>query len=123
MTNYEKIYWLTRLEYIGDFFSGVLAFLIILTVLHYLVKLIINVIDSDNDFYPTKGILKTKFARVLTFSFIGLITLIKVLLPTRNEALVIMAGGKTMDYIQKDTSLNKLPYQTTELIKSHGCFT
>lgn len=39
-------------------------------------------------------------------------------IPTKNEALLIVAGGKTMDYIQSDTSLSKIPYQTTQALST-----
>lgn len=42
-----------------------------------------------------------------------------VFLPTQKEAIMIIAGGKTMDFIQKDTSVRKIPHQTTEFISEY----
>jgi len=39
-----------------------------------------------------------------------------VFTPDTKEAIMIYAGGKTLDYVQKDTSLQKIPYKATELI-------
>lgn len=42
--------------------------------------------------------------------------LFAVMTPTTKEAMLIVAGGKTLDYVQKDTSLQKIPYKATELV-------
>jgi hypothetical protein len=39
-----------------------------------------------------------------------------VFIPNKNEAIIIIAGAKTIDFIQKDESINKIPSQTTLLI-------
>ena len=39
-----------------------------------------------------------------------------VFIPTQNEAIVIFAGGKTIDFIEADSSIQKIPHQTTEII-------
>ena len=55
---------------------------------------------------------KQKIAR--RFLFISLF--FAVFTPDTKEAVMIYAGGKTLDYVQKDTSLQKIPYKATELI-------
>jgi hypothetical protein len=55
---------------------------------------------------------KQKIAR--RFLFISLF--FAVFTPNTKEAVMIYAGGKTLDYVQKDTSLQKIPYKATELI-------
>jgi len=40
-------------------------------------------------------------------------------MPSKNDMILIYAGGKTMDYVQKDTSLQKIPYQTTAIISDY----
>lgn len=42
--------------------------------------------------------------------------MLEVFVPTKNEAIVIIAGGKTLDFIKQDSSLNKIPSQTTAII-------
>ena len=37
--------------------------------------------------------------------------------PTRNDAILIIGGGKTLDYIQSVINLTKIPNQSTELIQ------
>jgi hypothetical protein len=39
-----------------------------------------------------------------------------VFVPTQKEAVVIFAGGKTIDFIEADSSIQKIPHQTTEMI-------
>jgi hypothetical protein len=43
-------------------------------------------------------------------------TLGLVFIPTQQEAVVIFAGGKTIDFIEADSSIKNIPHQTTELI-------
>ena len=45
-----------------------------------------------------------------------LLWIVAILTPDTKEAMLIIAGGKTMDYVEQDTSLKKIPYKTTELI-------
>ena len=42
--------------------------------------------------------------------------LVACLIPTQKEAVFIIAGGKTIDWAMADTSLNKIPSQTTAII-------
>jgi len=60
-----------------------------------------------------------KWHRVLSFVFAIISGISLIFIPSRDEAIMILAGGKTMDYIQSDTSLNKLPYQTTQIISEY----
>lgn len=45
--------------------------------------------------------------------------LVLIFLPTRNEVIAIYAGGKTLDFAQQDSSLAKIPAQTTEVISNY----
>jgi 6-phosphogluconolactonase/glucosamine-6-phosphate isomerase/deaminase len=45
-----------------------------------------------------------------------LLFILYTLTPNTKEAMLIIAGGKTLDYVQQDTSLQKIPYKTSELI-------
>jgi hypothetical protein len=54
---------------------------------------------------------------VTTFFVLGVVC--ASLTPTRNEAILIMAGGKTLDFAQSDTSLSKIPYEATEIISGY----
>lgn len=40
-------------------------------------------------------------------------------IPDKDEAILILAGGATMNYIQKDSSLSKIGPQTTLIISQY----
>jgi hypothetical protein len=39
-----------------------------------------------------------------------------VFIPTTKQCIMIYAGGKTLDYIESDTSLQQIPSKSTEII-------
>jgi TRAP-type C4-dicarboxylate transport system permease large subunit len=120
MNNYAKIYWLTRLDGINSFFVGmaVISILVLIAIIIY------NVASKDFDEFESekevkvraafRTMLASKIKWLITTSLIGII--VSILLPTQNEAIIIVAGGKTMDFIQADTSITKIPEQTTLII-------
>lgn len=118
MTNYEKIYWLTRLDAIGGLFTGVIIFASIALIGYYMYYWIQKEVDWDDD--EAKAFRDSaKWFRRIAKSALIVGAIGSTFLPTRNEAILIMAGGKTMDYIQSDTSLSKIPYQTTAAISEY----
>ena len=114
MSNIALIYWLTRLSNISSFLLilGVIStFIIGIGILGYS----ISIIDCYND----DRIAKYKAARkkYINKTWIPILLFIfYILTPDTKEAMLIIAGGKTMDYVQSDTSLQKIPYKATELI-------
>ena len=113
MSNSFWIYLITRL----DIFIGLsMAFAIIsalFTVLTYAWKSMEFSEDYEGD--------KIKIARAnktikLSLRICIIFTVVASLLPSSKEAIMIYAGGKTMDYIQQDTSLQKIPYKATEIV-------
>ena len=106
MSNYQVIYWLTRLQYIQGFFIGVAVTCAALFVLHFIIYAMS--IDGYKLLKP--------WQRSTLLICATLFTLLACLTPTRNEAILIAAGGKAMNYVQADTSLQKIPYQTTTII-------
>lgn len=72
-------------------------------------------LDSTSDWMVAR--IKRNTQNLKTLARIFIISLIiAVLTPTTKEAVFIYAGGKTLDYVQKDTSLQKIPYKATEII-------
>jgi len=117
MNNYEKIYWLTRLDSIQE----VLITLTILSGLTFLFYWILYAVDSDfrdddeNIEFKRKYGGKAKLAQ-----WIGLTSLIIVtFLPNKNEMIIILAGGKAMDFIENDPSINKITAQTTKIVSEY----
>lgn len=118
MSNYTELYWLTRLDYI----NGLTMFIAIIGLLYTPTCLIGCAMHSDFDYgdrverEKSRAKYKSKIKLFLTIGIVAL--LIRVLSPSKNEVIFIVAGGKTMDFIQKDTSINKIPSQTTAIISS-----
>jgi hypothetical protein len=115
MDNYSKIYWLTRLDNLQAFF--ITAFVISLVVLFvYHLVMIIDCYDNDD-----RKEYKINWGKYRTISFwLALVMgVFLVFMPTKNDMILIYAGGKTMDYVQSDTSLAKIPYQTTTIISEY----
>lgn len=120
MDNYTKLYWLTRLENINNFFITCTVTSIALIVIISIYWLIHKEWDSfsselaERIAYRKKLVNKRKFLFVVLF----VCSMGMVLIPTQKEAVLIFAGGKTMDFIQQDTSIKKIPAQTTLLIST-----
>lgn len=120
MNNYEKIYWITRLDSINNtfLFVAIMCSFIIVTIF-----IAIPVMKDFDEFYygdelKARLAIRDKLKSQLKWLLLTLSisTIITTFVPTKNEAMIIIAGGKTMDFIQQDSSINKVPEQTTLLI-------
>jgi len=107
METTTQLYWLTRLDSI-QFLFGVLA------VLGFLIfmGIIIFTVSGDIDY---KDKITLKQLKIFAVSF-GISLLGSILIPSKDEVVFIVAGGKTIDFIKNDSSINKLPGQTTKYI-------
>jgi uncharacterized membrane protein len=122
MNNYEKLYLLTRLDGIGGLFTAIAAFSF-LTILGIFVY---EWASSDWDvIYGEEKQKARKEERKKHTNKIKWITLIcilftisSILIPSQKEAIFIIAGGKTIDFIEADSSIQKMPEQTTQIISS-----
>lgn len=114
MSNIVLIYWLTRLSSISDFFLtlGVISALLISGgVFGYSFAILDSYRDEEKVEYKQK---RKKFSNKIWVPILFFV--LYILTPNTKEAMLIIAGGKTMDYVQSDTSLQKIPYKATELI-------
>ncbi len=107
MSNYSMIYWLTRLDAIRDLCMIMAVFLTIYLVIIGIIKFVDN---EDNVF--NIGKIKTKLWIVVVVILFAFYTFI----PSKNEMILIIAGGETLDFIQDDKNIQKIPEQTTEII-------
>ena len=119
MDNTFFIYLATRLSGIQNVsiaITGASGAILMGLMLYRLIELDDNLVHDYKVEQTTKRIeinnKKQKTAK--RFFFISLF--FAVFTPDTKEAVMIYAGGKTLDYVQKDTSLQKIPYKTTELI-------
>ncbi len=108
------IYWLTRLSSISDLFFGLgmlSSIFIFVGVLAYTFMIMDFPSDEDEIEYKQK---RKKFFNKIWVPILFFV--LNILTPNTKEAMLIIAGGKTMDYVQSDTALQKIPYKATELI-------
>lgn len=120
MTNQSSLYWLTRLDPILNMSSVLIAVssvaLIIFCIIIYgMIPDMYNYTkERKKELFKSKRGIRNAMITVLLISI-----LIQLFLPSRNEAIFIVAGGKTLDYVQSDTSLSKIPYQATTIISQY----
>jgi uncharacterized membrane protein SpoIIM required for sporulation len=108
------IYWLTRLSSISDLFFGLgmlSGIFIFVGVLAYTFMIMDFPSDEDEIEYKQK---RKKFFNKIWVPILFFV--LNILTPNTKEAMLIIAGGKTLDYVQSDTALQKIPYKATELI-------
>lgn len=111
MNNYMKLYWLSRLDNVHGLFLGITIFFLLAAVIVLLVLLL-----EGKEYWEGTTIKKTiKYIKLS--AWIGFVSLtILMFIPTRNDLIFIYAGGKTMNFIESDTSINKIPEKTTAFI-------
>ena len=115
MNNYLKLYWLTRLDGIVITCAFIMVLGIILTIAHYVYAECEYYDEAEKqDFFK-----RTRFGKRCMIFLISISTATVIFLPCKDDAIFIIAGGKTMDFIQSDTSINKIPAQTTKLITDY----
>lgn len=104
MSNLAKMYWLTRLDNLHTIF-------IVFSVISLVTALCLYAIH-----YFEEIKIKRKGISIVTFFIFMLLC---NFVPTKNEMILIYGGAKTMDFVQSDTSINKLPSQTTKIISDY----
>jgi hypothetical protein len=113
MSNIVLIYWLTRLSSIQGLFATV-AIISTTIISAGLLMYTIMMIDSYED--EIKEFKQKRKWFVNRIWVVCLLWIVSILTPDTKEAMLIIAGGKTMDYVEQDTALKKIPYKATELI-------
>ncbi len=112
MNNYVKIYWLTRLDYIQGIFLTAAIISGIIFLIYHVVKLC-ETYDIE-EYKKNWGI----YNKVSIYVCI-VATMITAFTPSKQDMIMIYAGGKTMDYVQSDSSLSRIPQQTTTIISNY----
>lgn len=113
MSSYSQLYWLTRLDNIQGLFvaTAVISGLLLLA---YHICMGFLLAEEDWNDSALKKIGKGKV--VLVWIICPISILAATLIPTKDEIIFIIAGGKTIDFIKHDSSINKIPAQSTKLI-------
>lgn len=107
MATTTQLYWLTRLDSIQCIF-GVLSILGTTILIFILMAFLSGDIDYEEK--STKKNFRI-FYVIYSISLIG-----AIFIPSKDEVIFIVAGGKTIDFIKNDSSINKIPSQTTKYI-------
>ena len=113
MSNSFWIYLITRL----DIFIGLSMAFAIISALFTVVTYAWKSMEFSEDYEGDRiKIVRANKTIKLALRICIIFTVVASLLPSSKEAIMIYAGGKTMDYIQQDTSLQKIPYKATEIV-------
>ncbi len=102
--NYFLIYLITiadNIKVFGAILSVILGFISCHILLYYL----------EYDGIP-------KYTKRLVASFIFFLS-VATLTPSTNKMLLIVAGGQTLNYIEQDENLKKIPYKATEVVAQY----
>lgn len=110
MNNYEKLYWLTRLEGIQHFSIT----MVIVGSIFIAARFIYKGIEYWSEDEKAPSLPWYNHAAFWPIYILSIASLIFV--PTQKEAIIIFAGGKTIDFIEQDSSITKIPAQTTSII-------
>lgn len=117
MENSTKLYWLTRLDSVQGLCIA-LSIISLITVMLYWIVYAVNSDFEDEDWNSEYKSTYGSKAKIATW--MGIICmLIVTLIPTRAEMIFIVAGGKTMDFVEKDSSIQKIPSQTTKIVSEY----
>ncbi len=109
MNNYLLIYLITRLDAIRGLLS--LCFIIPAAVLFALFTVLGFHLSEG---YSVPKIVKNSIIACITISILSIT--IHTFIPKTQEAMLIIAGGKTIEYIEHDKNLKKIPGQSTEIV-------
>ena len=114
---YSTIYWITRLDSIQALLITVIVFFALPLLFAGIAYASVHgVYDKDDEEYINAN-KRFDLAKKWAIRVVIPAALILTFLPSKNEMILIYAGGKAYEYVQSDTSLQKLPYQTTEYLK------
>jgi hypothetical protein len=108
MSNELIIYWITRLDGIVLLFITISVFAISFG--------IISLVDTFSTDWVVPIEKKKKKRSIILLSIGFFFMILCVFTPNSKQAIMIYAGGKTLNYIQSDTSLQQIPAKSTELI-------
>ena len=108
--NYTKIfYWLTVADNARVFFIVCASVMTIIGIVSMLIKL--NAFDNSPD--ERKGASKWVFwSWPMMFFFWG----IWILTPNKKDALLIVAGGGTLNYLTTDSTAKQIPHELTNFV-------
>lgn len=114
--DYSKLfYWLTVADNAKDFFIvGIIIFTII-----SVISTIWFIIDRNGDDMttgPTSAAERAKKWMWWSYPFMILFWSLYIFTPSKKDALLIVAGGQTMNFLTTDKSAKQIPHELTTFI-------
>ena len=99
-----EIYWITRLEAINVLFGFMIAIPIIILIINFFTNLVEN-----------RSVIGWRKCRVALF-IIGVLG--ATFVPTKSDMLLILGVGTTIDYVQSNDTINKLPDKCVDALNA-----
>lgn len=110
MSWYSTLYWLTRVESLNT----ALGFICITSLIGSAIGILsyLAAAGEDNNLNP----LLIKFRRIVIPVCI-VSGILWALVPSRKDLLTIVVGGTVFNYVEKDSSLQQIPYELSSFMK------
>lgn len=127
MNSYFLIYFLTRVDAIITLIGLLIAFFAVATSIPFLYHMIVSDFDFDlpsyvdeKSNYGRKARTHQKLKKMKRWSipFLILFILLQIALPSKTDLIYIVAGGKTLDFVKTDKSIQEIPGNTTEIVNN-----
>ena len=121
MDTYWGLYWITRLEGVNTLLKAFGIISVIICIALFLTWLLS--VDTDKSSREDIKLLSAT-RKTIKRIWVSLIPILIVLwtvfalIPTQKEAIFIVAGGKTLNWAIQDSSLSRLPSQSTQLMST-----
>lgn len=110
MSWYTTLYWLTRVESLNTILGAISIITLIGSILGILFYLVAA--GEDDKLNP----LLIKFRRIVIPVCI-VSGILWALVPSRKDLLTIVVGGTVFTYVEKDSSLQQIPYELSSFMK------
>lgn len=114
LSAYSELYWITRLDSFITLFT-VISIISGISIFVYVLAYALNAWEWDDN---EKNDYKRQYSYAYKIGVPLLVTgiLANVFIPSKNDYILIVAGGRTINFVNNDSSINKLPGKTTEVI-------
>lgn len=112
-TGYEQLYWITRLDGLHYALSWCLG-LSIVAIIIYLIGLGVTACEDEDMLKNWKKAWRPY--RWFIIPFISLVVLLKVFVPSKDDALLILGGGTVLEYVETNKDLQTLPDKAVEAL-------
>ena len=119
--NYTGLfYWLIVADNARIFFGWAVALFMLVILICIIAKVIIS---TSISYYGDSGVIERKDDHTVTNKYLFrsipwamLFWLLLIFTPTKRDALLIVAGGQTLNYLTTDSTAQKIPHEMTDFI-------